>query len=50
MDWNAARQHCQEKDWTWTLDLIDKYQKEMKELKDHPEKMMAVQKKAMQTK
>ena len=34
MDWNAARAHCKEKNWKWTLDLIDKYQKEMEELKD----------------
>ena len=34
MDWNAARKYCKEKDWKWTLDLIDKYQKEMEELKD----------------
>ena len=34
MDWNAARKHCQEKVWKWTLDLIEKYQKEMEELKD----------------
>ena len=34
MDWDAARVHCKEKNWKWTLDLIDKYQKEMEELKD----------------
>jgi len=34
MDWNAARKHFQEKDWKWTLDFIDNYQKEMEELKD----------------
>jgi len=34
MDWNMARTHCKKKDWKWTLDLIDKYQKEMEELKD----------------
>ena len=34
MDWDAARAHCKEKNWKWTLDLIDKYQKEMEELKD----------------
>ena len=33
MDWNAARQSCTEKDWKWTMDLIDKYQNEMEELK-----------------
>ena len=39
MDWNAARKHCQEKDWKWTLALIDKYQKEMEELKDENVKL-----------
>ncbi len=39
MDWNGARKHCQEKDWQWTLDLIDKYQKEMEELKDQSLKL-----------
>ena len=34
MDWDAARKHCHEKEWKWTLDLIDKYQKEMEELKN----------------
>ena len=33
MDWDAARAHCKEKNWNWTLDLIDTYQKEMEELK-----------------
>ena len=39
MDWNAARVHCKGKNWTWTLDLIDKYQKEMEELKDENVKL-----------
>ena len=39
MDWNAARAHCEEKNWKWTLDLINKYQKEMKELKDENVKL-----------
>ena len=39
MDWEAARAHCKEKDWKWTLDLIDKYQKEMEELKDENVKL-----------
>ena len=39
MDWNAARKYCQEKDWKWTLDLIDKYQKEMEELKNENVKL-----------
>ena len=26
MDWDAARAHCKEKNWKWTLNLINKYQ------------------------
>ena len=32
MDWDAARAQCKEKNWKWTLDLIDKYQKEMEDV------------------
>ena len=39
MDWDAARAHCKEKNGKWTLDLIDKYQKEMEELKDENVKL-----------
>ena len=39
MDWNAAQAHCKEKNWKWTLNLIDKYQKEMEELKDENVKL-----------
>ena len=39
MDWDAARKHCTEKGWKWTLDLIDKYQKDMEELKDENVKL-----------
>ena len=34
MDWDSASAYCKEKNWKWTLALIDKYQKEMEELKD----------------
>ena len=34
MDWDAARAHCKEKNWKWTLDLIEEYQKDIEELKD----------------
>ena len=34
MDWEAARKHCTEKDWKWTMDLIDKCEKEFEALKD----------------
>ena len=39
IDWGAARAHCKEKNWKWTLDLIDTYQKEMEELKDENVKL-----------
>ena len=39
MDWDAARQYCQEKKWEWTLALINKYQKEMEDLKDENVKL-----------
>ena len=39
MDQDAARVHCRDKNWKWTLDLIDKYQKEMDELKDENVKL-----------
>ena len=39
MDWDAARKHCTERDWKWTLNLIDEYQKEMQELKDENVKL-----------
>ena len=39
MDWKAARAHFKEKNRKWTLVLIDKYQKEMEELKDENVKL-----------
>ena len=39
MHWDAARAHCKEKNWKWTLDLIDNYVKEMEELKDENKKL-----------
>ena len=39
MDWDAARKHCTERDWKWTLNLIIEYQKEMQELKDENVKL-----------
>ncbi len=32
MDWQSAKQHCKERDWQWSLDLINKVQKEMEDL------------------
>ena len=39
MDWDAARKHCIDKDWQLSLDLIDKCQEEMGELKDENVKL-----------
>ena len=32
MDWDSARQHCSERNWNWSLELINQAQKEMEEL------------------
>tara|TARA_B100000700_G_C14794326_1_gene737455 strand:- start:408 stop:572 length:165 start_codon:yes stop_codon:yes gene_type:complete len=32
MDWELARQHCAERNWEWSLGLIDQAEKEIKEL------------------
>jgi len=32
MDWETVRNHCNERGWKWTLDLVDKFQNEMEEL------------------
>ena len=32
MDWESARKHCKEKDWQWSLELINQAQQEMEEL------------------
>ena len=32
MDWQSAKKHCIERNWQWSLDLIDQFQKEMEEL------------------
>ncbi len=39
MDWNAAKEHCSERNWKWTLGLIEKCQNEMEELKDENMKL-----------
>ena len=32
MDWKSARQHCIERNWQWSLELIDQAEQEIKEL------------------
>ncbi len=34
MDWESARKHCIERNWNWTLDVIDQAEKEIKELEE----------------
>ncbi len=44
MDWEAAKKHCDEKGWEWTLKLIDSYEKEMDALKAENKKLKDQQK------
>ena len=32
MDWDSAKQHCAERNWQWSLELINQAQKEMQDL------------------
>ena len=32
MDWEAAKEHCIERKWLWSLDLINQAQMEIKQL------------------
>ncbi len=32
MDWDSAKQHCTERNWQWSLELIRQAKKEMEEL------------------
>ncbi len=34
MDWDKAKKHCEERNWLWTLDLIEQAQKEVNELEN----------------
>ncbi len=33
MDWDYAKKHCNERNWHWSLELINQVQKEMESLK-----------------
>tara|TARA_Y100001968_G_C19187500_1_gene633511 strand:+ start:625 stop:789 length:165 start_codon:yes stop_codon:yes gene_type:complete len=39
MDWKAAKIHCIEKNWQWSLDIIIQAQKEMEELEAKVQKL-----------
>ncbi len=32
MDWESAKKHCTERNWTWSLEFINQVQKEMEDL------------------
>ncbi len=32
MDWESAKKYCIDRNWQWTLDLINQAQKEIREL------------------
>ncbi len=34
MDWTSAKLHCKERNWKWSLDLINQAQQEMEELEE----------------
>ena len=34
MDWELAKKHCSERNWTWSLALIAQAEKEMQELEE----------------
>ena len=34
MDWDYAKKHCNERNWEWSLELINQAQKEIEELKE----------------
>ncbi len=44
MDWDSAKKHCKDQNWDWTLDLINKAQKEMEELEGKLKKLEDQQK------
>ena len=44
MDWESARKYCTERNWKWSLELIDQAQKETQELEAKIKKLEAQQK------
>ncbi len=39
MDWESAKKHCAERNWQWSLDLIEQAQKEVSDLELKIEKL-----------
>ncbi|KGG13388.1 MULTISPECIES: hypothetical protein [Prochlorococcus] len=41
MDWEAAKKHCINRNWQWSLDLINQAEKEMIALQEKVRKLEA---------
>ncbi len=39
MDWESAKKHCKDRNWDWTLSIINQAQKEMEELEEKVKKL-----------
>ncbi len=44
MDWDSAKKHCKERNWAWSLELINKAQTEMEALEEKVKKLEDQQK------
>ena len=44
MDWESAKKHCIERNWKWSLELIDLAEKEMEYLEEKVKKYEDLQK------
>tara|TARA_B100000131_G_C17579002_1_gene394251 strand:+ start:243 stop:422 length:180 start_codon:yes stop_codon:yes gene_type:complete len=38
MDWQAARKHCEERNWKWSLELINQAENEIRDLEERLKK------------
>ena len=39
MDWKSAKEYCSERNWQWSLEVLNQAQKEMEELEDKVTKL-----------
>ena len=44
MDWESSKKHCIDRNWKWSLDLINQAEKEIKDLEDKLKKCEEQQK------
>ena len=44
MDWKSAKNHCIEKNWQWSLEFIEKCEKEFGEIENENKKLKDQQK------